>query len=235
MAFSNWHSSLNSLSLIKAPYEFKYTHDFDTNGLLYYLGTNGLANSQWLNPSAHNSLVKLSVAESARQMVAGRCEDFLSRTAMNCHTSGDDKRVWFCLDLGVYVIPSHYTLRYSKSASLSGNPGGVGSSGGDRIGNSNGLLRTAPRNWALLASKTGGSTPQEWVILSMHAQDDRLKEFGQSATWDLQVQEVVRKERESSGTGWRFLRVQQTGRNQSGANYTMSMCGFEIYGTVTSM
>lgn len=191
---------------------------------MYFLGTNGLVNSQWLNPSAHNSLVKLSVADSARQLVAGRPEDFLSRTAVNCHTTGDDKRVWFCLDLGVYVIPSHYTLRYSRN-------GGCGSGGGG--GGSSGLMKTAPRNWALLASKTGGSTPQEWVILSMHSQDDRLKEFGQSATWDLQVQESIRKERETNGMGWRFLRVQQTGRNQSGANYTMSMCGFEIYGTVT--
>jgi hypothetical protein len=67
----------------------------------------------------------------------------------------------------------------------------------------------------------------------MHSQDDRLKEFGQTATWDLQAQDPVKRERDSNGSGWRFLRVQQTGRNQSGANYTMSICGFEIYGTVT--
>lgn len=102
-------------------------------------------------------------------------------------------------------------------------------------GSSSSAAKTAPRNWALLASKTGGSTAQEWVILMMHSQDDRLREFGQSATWDLQTQEAIRKEREANGSGWRFLRVQQTGRNQSGANYTMSICGFEVYGTVTGL
>ena len=35
--------------------------------------------------------------------------------------------------------------------------------------------------------------------------------------------------------GWRFARVQQTGRNQSGASYNLSLSGFEIYGTVTSV
>lgn len=226
MVTKQWYdyerTSLNCLSTLHAqiPYEFKYSNDFDTNGLLYFLGTNGHANPQWLNPSTANSLVKLSVADSARQLIAGRPEDFISRTAVNCHTSGDDKRVWFCLDLGVNLIPSHYTVRYSK--------GGNCVSGG-------GLAKTAPRNWALLASKTGGSTPQEWSILMIHSQDDRLKDFGQSATWDLQSQEAVKKERDISGNGWRFFRIQQTGRNQSGANYTMSISGFELYGTVTGI
>lgn len=211
----------------KAPYELKYSHEFDTNGLLYFLGTNGLANTQWLNPATHNSLVKLSVAESARQMLAGRTDDFLSRTATNCHTSGEDKRVWFCVDLGVHLIPSHYSLRYSKAASI-----GCGNMSVS-VANACGPQKTAPRNWALLASKTGGATPQEWTILSLHSQDDRLKDFGQPATWDLQMHDAVRKERETNSPGWRFFRIQQTGRNQSGANYTMSVSGFELYGTVT--
>ena len=219
---------------LKAPYELKYSHDFDNNGLLYFLGTNGLTNQQWLNPSTHNSLVKLSVADSARQLISGRPDDFLSRTALSCHTSGDDKRVWFCLDLGVNIIPSHYTLRYSKPNGI-GNVCVAGMGGGSGLSGaiSSAACKTAPRNWALLASKTGGCTPQEWVIIMMHSQDDRLKEFGQTATWDLQAQDPVKRERDSNGSGWRFLRVQQTGRNQSGANYTMSICGFEIYGTVT--
>lgn len=171
-----------------------------------------MPNVQWLNPSTHNSLIKLSLADSARQLASGRSDDLLSRTALNCHTPGEDKRVWFCLDLGVHLIPSHYTLRYSK-----------------------GFAKTAPRNWALLASKTGGGSLQDWTILMMHSQDDRLKEFGQAATWDLESQDAVKKEKEANGEGWRFLRIQQTGRNQSGANYTMSISGFEVYGTVTGM
>jgi E3 ubiquitin-protein ligase HECTD1 len=143
--------------------ELKYEKDFDENGLLYWIGTNGKTRQEWMNPvvATNNSLLRLSISESSRQqMSSGKLEDVIGRTAVACHTGGEDKRVWIVLDLGLYIIPTHYTLRYSK-----------------------GFSKTAPRNWALLASRTGDSTSADWDLLSVHSNDDTLKEFGSSHTW----------------------------------------------------
>jgi E3 ubiquitin-protein ligase HECTD1 len=45
----------------------------------------------------------------------GKLEDILSRepAALNCHTN-DDKKAWFSIDLGVWIIPSAYTLRHAR-------------------------------------------------------------------------------------------------------------------------
>ena len=137
-------------------------------------------------------------------MAAGQVDDLVGRIATNCHTT-DDKRCWIVIDLGVFVVPSHYTLRYSK-----------------------GFSKSAPRNWSLLMSKTGGPNMADWDIIHTHMNDDRLKDFGSSFTWPLTE---VRKE----PYGWRFARIQQNGRNQSGQSYALSLCGFEIYGTVYSV
>ncbi|CAF0905235.1 unnamed protein product [Brachionus calyciflorus] len=189
------------------PVEFNYEKDFDDNGILYWIGTNGKT-SDWLNAFNHSNLIKMSYSDSMKQLSSGKHEDLIGRMASNCHTSGSEKRIWFVIDFGMFIIPSHYTLRYS-----------------------NGFQKTAPRNWALLGSKTGGSSSNDWDILITHNNDDKLKDYGQSYTWSLGESQMVKQE----STGWRFFRIQQTGRNQSGANYTMSISGFELYGTVTSL
>ena len=189
------------------PVDFVYESDFDQNGILYWIGSNGRT-QDWINPCSHNELVKLSFSDSMKQMASGKREDLLGRVPTSCHTTGSEKRLWFVIDFGMFIVPTHYTLRYS-----------------------NGFQKTAPRNWALLASKTGGSSSADWDILYTHSNDDRLKDFGQSSTWFVGDSAKVKHE----SLGWRFFRIQQTGRNQSGANYTLSMCGFELYGTVTNL
>ena len=188
------------------PVEFTYESDFDENGLLYWIGTNGGTASDWLNPSAHCDLVKISTSDN-RKMAVGQVDDLVGRTAVNCHTN-DDKRGWLVIDLGVFIVPSHYSLRYSK-----------------------GFSKSAPRNWCFLMSRTGGPSSADWDLLHTHSNDDRMKEFGATATWSLQDSNEVKRETK----GWRFARIQQTGRNQSGSNYSLSLCGFEIYGRVTGV
>ena len=126
----------------------------------------------------------------------------------------DEKRGWVVIDLGCTVIPSMYTLRYSK-----------------------GYSKTAPRNWSFLMSKTGGSNTADWDVLYTHSNDESLKEHGSTASWSFVESLAVVKEltNEQESKGWRFARIQQTGRNQSGSSYSLSLCGFEIYGTVTSI
>lgn len=202
----------SSLSFVKqiqncaTPLQFTYSGaDFDDNGLLYWIGTNGKTKSEWFNPSAHN-LIRISLNDGQRSMAAGQVDDLVGRTATNSHTT-DDKRCWIVIDLGVFIVPSHYTLRYSK-----------------------GFTKSAPRNWSLLMSRTGGPNMADWDIIHTHMNDDRMKEFGAACTWPLNA-DVCKKETH----GWRFARIQQNGRNQSGQSYALSLCGFEIYGTVCSV
>ena len=194
--------------LDKLPFTLDYESDFDENGLIYWIGSNGRQKHDggWVNPHSHNFLAKVSLSD-AKSLSAGKIEDFEGRTAVNCHTN-DDKRAWVVIDLGVHIVPTFYTLRTSK-----------------------GFNKSAPRNWAFLMSKTGGANSADWDLLYVHSNDDKLKDFGAAATWSLRDSEKVQKETQ----GWRFARIQQTGRNQSGSNYNLSVSGFEIYGTVTAV
>ncbi|KZC09014.1 E3 ubiquitin-protein ligase HECTD1, partial [Dufourea novaeangliae] len=110
---------------------FKYQYDFDENGLLYWIGTNAKTCSEWVNPGQYGLVVVTS--SDGRNLPYGHLEDILSRdpSALNCHTN-DDKRAWFSIDLGVWIIPSAYTLRHAK-----------------------GYGRSALRNWLFQASKDG--------------------------------------------------------------------------------
>lgn len=201
--------------------EFKYESEFDENGLIYWIGTNGKTRSSadWINPHSHNNLVRMSCSESTRQFQSGRLDDVIGRQAISCHTSGDEKRIWIAMDLGMCLIPTHYTLRYSKPMI--------------NVNHS----RTAPRNWAILGSRTGGSTLADWDILYIHSNDDKLREHGAAYTWHLaELSSLVKTELEKNGPGWRYFRLQQTGRNQSGSSsYVMSVSGLEFYGQVKSV
>jgi ankyrin repeat protein len=176
MVVKQWYdyerSTLNFIKSLegKLPYDFKYHSDFDENGLIYWIGTNGKARPDWCNPSSHNSLVKLSISDSKSTLAYGQIDELIGRIPSNTHSS-DDKRTWFVVDLGAYIIPTHYTLRYSK-----------------------GFAKTAPRNWVFLMSKTGGPNLHDWDILYTHVNDETLKEHGQSATWSLSECEMIKKE-----------------------------------------
>ena len=65
------------------------------------------------------------------------------------------------------------------------------------------------------------------MTLSDHVNDERLGEPGSTATW------IV--EGESSGQGFRHVRIQQMGKNASGQTHYLSISGFEIYGEVTGV
>ena len=129
----------------RAPVHLAYESDFDRNGLLYFVGTNGTSAGDWINPHTHKSLVRVSMSSGG--LVSGRVDDLIGRAPAYAHTAGEEKRAWFAIDLGVHLIPSAYTLRHSRA-----------------LGNAS--TRTAPRNWTLLMSKTGGSTCDDWQVVS---------------------------------------------------------------------
>ncbi|XP_037550876.1 E3 ubiquitin-protein ligase HECTD1 isoform X3 [Nematolebias whitei] len=136
---------------------FRHQHDFDENGIIYWVGTNAKTAYEWVNPAAYGLVVVTS--SEGRSLPYGRLEDILSRdsSALNCHTN-DDKNAWFAVDLGLWVIPSAYTLRHAR-----------------------GYGRSALRNWVFQVSKDG----QNWSTLYTHIDDGSLNEPGSTATWPL--------------------------------------------------
>lgn len=107
---------------------FQHTYDFDENGIVYWIGTNGKTSTEWVNPGQYGLVTVTS--SDGRNLPYGRLEDILSRepSALNCHTN-DDKRAWFSIDLGLWVLPTCYTLRHAR-----------------------GYGRSALRNWLLQVS-----------------------------------------------------------------------------------
>jgi E3 ubiquitin-protein ligase HECTD1 len=136
---------------------FKHQNDFDENGIIYFIGSNGKS-TEWVNPAQYG-LVTITSSEG-RQLPYGKLEDILSRdsTSVNCHTK-DNKKAWFSIDLGMNVIPSAYTLRHAR-----------------------GYGRSALRNWLFQMSKDGVN----WTTLVTHNDDKSLSEPGSTATWPVE-------------------------------------------------
>ncbi|XP_012942946.1 E3 ubiquitin-protein ligase HECTD1 isoform X2 [Aplysia californica] len=134
---------------------FAHQNDFDENGLLYWIGTNGKTSYEWVNPGQYGLVVVTS--SEGRSLPYGKLEDILSRdsAALNCHTN-DDKKAWFAIDLGVWLIPSSYTLRHAR-----------------------GYGKSALRNWHFQMSKDGVT----WQTLYSHEGDTSLNEPGSTASW----------------------------------------------------
>lgn len=137
---------------------FTHQRDFDENGLIYWIGTNAKTAYEWVNPAQY-SLVFVTSSEG-RNLPYGKLEDILSRdsSAINCH-SNDDKKAYFAIDLGVWIIPSCYTLRHAR-----------------------GYGRSALRNWQFQVSKDG----QNWLTLYNHVDDCSLNEPGSTASWPIE-------------------------------------------------
>lgn len=133
---------------------FKHQQDFDENGIIYFIGSNGKT-TDWVNPGQYG-LVTVTSSEG-RQLPYGKLEDILSRESIsvNCHTK-DNKKAWFAIDLGMNIIPSSYTLRHAR-----------------------GYGRSALRNWMFQMSKDGIN----WTTLVTHSDDKSLSEPGSTCTW----------------------------------------------------
>ena len=234
-------SSLIDASLSDTPtgITFEYSgRDFDDNGLMYWIGTNAKTAYDWVNPAQFGLVVVTS--SEGRHLPYGKLEDILSRdeSAFNCHTN-DDRRAWFAIDLGVWLLPSAYTLRHAR-----------------------GYGRSALRNWLFQVSKDGVN----WTTLYSHIDDQSLNEPGSTATWHVSPAALREAEDSLEATfmppkpteeslvenvdsnvsssnnekvqpkehhrGWRHMRIQQNGKNSSGQTHYLSISGFEVYGTV---
>uniref|UniRef100_A0A7E4W8K1 E3 ubiquitin-protein ligase n=1 Tax=Panagrellus redivivus TaxID=6233 RepID=A0A7E4W8K1_PANRE len=134
---------------------FEYTHNFDKNGIVYYLGTNGHTEDKWINPITCGLVT--AVAGDSKVLPFDPVDEIFSRdeTPANCHTF-DKQNAKFVFDLGVYVHPTVYTLRHSE-------------------GYDNSALRT----WNL----EGSADNYRWFVISRHENDRSLMAPGDTASW----------------------------------------------------
>lgn len=153
---------LKKLKESEQPIEFNYQYDFDEEGIIFYIGSNSKT-TEWVNPAQYG-LVTVTSSEG-KQLPYGKLEDILSRDSIsiNCH-SKDNKKAWFSIDLGLYVIPTAYTLRHAR-----------------------GYGRSALRNWILQMSKDGVT----WTTLMTHSDDKNLSEPGSTFTWRLDTTDTA--------------------------------------------
>eukprot|EP00041_Stephanoeca_diplocostata_P036623 m.1344514 g.1344514 ORF g.1344514 m.1344514 type:complete len:2563 (-) comp24902_c1_seq2:195-7883(-) len=238
-------SHLAFVKHLKAGYQptCSYSSDFDTNGIMYWIGTNGRKEAEWINPSAFN-LVYINTSDG-RQLQYGKVDNIIARdsTPHNCHTQ-DKKDGWISIDLGMWVIPNAYTLRHAR-----------------------GYSQSALRNWKLQGSKDG----HKWDTLRTHVNDEGLTAPGSTYTWTIDPAAAsaspgsasdtkawaaathaapVRATRTVSSSisagpsprrpthkhvGWRHFRLALTGPNEKGSTHYMSLSGFELYGKITEV
>ncbi|OQV15075.1 E3 ubiquitin-protein ligase HECTD1 [Hypsibius exemplaris] len=134
-----------------------YTADFDEHGVLHWIGTNGRTSSEWVNP-ATTGLVAVQTSDGT-SLPCGSVSDLLNRSALPAYLRTSEAREsWFAVDLGVWLEPTHYTLRHGR---------GTG----------------ALRSWLFQASRDATS----WHTLRSHVEDASLLASGSTATWRLEA------------------------------------------------
>jgi len=90
---------------------FVYGSDFDTAGLLYWIGTNG-RKEYWKNPHSSGK-IRVTTSHLMGKKSKG-IREIVGRVGKNiCWGTGDGPK-WFMVDLGAEreIIPTHYSLRH---------------------------------------------------------------------------------------------------------------------------
>ncbi|CAF1384645.1 unnamed protein product [Adineta steineri] len=90
---------------------FTYANDFDQNGILYWIGTNGKTTSDYTNPCS-TGLVTVSCSDS--NCSSQQLSDVISYTSsIDDHDDSNRGYSWIMIDLGLVIIPTHFTLRHA--------------------------------------------------------------------------------------------------------------------------
>jgi hypothetical protein len=136
--------------------EFKYSADFDRNGILYWLGTNRYT-SEYKNPGL-TGLVRCTSAPLATQPPSAPASSAFGRDLVRCVTL-PMKEAWFAIDfVNFAVLPTAYTLRHYDSWDTE-----------------------ALRDWKLQGSSDG----KKWHKIFSHKKEEALNRKGASHTWVL--------------------------------------------------
>jgi E3 ubiquitin-protein ligase HECTD1 len=191
--------------------DFLYDHDFDENGVFYYLGTYGHKRA-WQNPHV------LGLIQCFTSSIGGgRVEDIAGRFVVNCRTLNEPFS-FFGVDLGIgrLLAPSCYSLRNRNSTThvlLNWHfEGSV-----DRV------------NWVLLDRRIYLSENEKYNQ-SVAAEQQNLCQKGATSTWGIDTSTYG--ENPNTANGFRYFRVVQVGKNSSGSD-NLTLSGLEIYGRVS--
>eukprot|EP00029_Vermamoeba_vermiformis_P014214 TRINITY_DN933_c0_g1_i1.p1 TRINITY_DN933_c0_g1~~TRINITY_DN933_c0_g1_i1.p1 ORF type:complete len:527 (+),score=102.64 TRINITY_DN933_c0_g1_i1:1405-2985(+) len=92
---------------------FEYSSDFDENGVIHYLGTNGRKN-EWKNPALTGA-----VKVTASSIEKGKEIYIVDKTSKEVWTK-EIPSSWFAIDLrkGKSLLPTYYTLRHGASSKM---------------------------------------------------------------------------------------------------------------------
>jgi hypothetical protein len=141
---------------------FEYESDFDTNGLLFLLGTNGRTTA-YVNPHTTGKVVVTSspIANGTLEGFSGHARPPGDGYNFTTHVAGS----FVALQLPLPVAVTRYTLRH------------------DRMGAHHVL-----RNWNFEGSNDG----VEWVVLHQHVNDQSLAaQPYATASWDVNPDGLV--------------------------------------------
>ncbi|CAF2952123.1 unnamed protein product [Rotaria sp. Silwood2] len=109
------HSHLEFVKQLKSDNRqiFTYTNEFDQNGILYWIGTNGKTVSDYTNPC---STGLISVSCSDNNYSSQQLSDLISHiSSIDDQEDNEDinrNLSWIIIDLGLFIIPTHFTLRH---------------------------------------------------------------------------------------------------------------------------
>ena len=186
--------------------KFKYKSDFDHNGALYYLGTQGLT-KRYENPH------KLKLVKAfGSSLLSGNFSDFVGRNYVNLSTENEENS-FFGVDLGPnrYLIPTSYSIKNRDSDTnvlLCWNFQGSN----DKI------------NFEILDKRIFMSETDENLNDKTRKCRHMLKKPKTTSTWG--ISKIIR---EKYPNGFRYFLLKQIGKNSS-RNYNMTISGFELYG-----
>ena len=187
---------------------FEYEGNFDTNGVLYCLGTNNKTEG-YTNPHRTGKVVVTLSSLPAFGTVGG----FIAHTNPAYNRLGESAPgSTVAVKLPVRLFLTKYTVRHGRS------------DGGCRL-----------RSWVVEGSEDGTSG---WVELREHIDDQSLADKGFSvASWDVDMPEPDEElegpalyDYEDS-LAFTHFRIRMTGRDSSGCYY-LHLAGIELYGRV---
>jgi len=197
-------------------YLLNYVSDFDTNGILYYLGTDE-KRSAYKHPQERDMVECAPARIYSGNILQSFCHNttYLFKEhhhiVQNWHYIDDASMLdIFKKDLCMYIRFLHHSVNPVKYTMRHGYPGGH-----------------AMRSWNFEATNDSiqdAITKKTWVVLDERKDDNSISPtvLANTATFEIQNPNV---------RSYHTFRIRLTGPNSSQSNYLM-MAGFEIYGTL---
>lgn len=193
--------SYNQNSLIN----FVYDHDFDENGVFFYLGSEG-KQVPFRNPHETGQIRVFSSS-----IGKGKLSDLINRELVNLRTLNEPQS-YFGVDIGEdrCLVPSCYSIMNRASSSHVMLCWQLEASN-DKI------------NFEILDTRIF-LTNDIKMNSELEKERNMLKEPGCTSTWGIDP-----GYKDKFPSGFRYFILKQIGKNSSGA-YNMAISGFEIYG-----